>query len=112
MTKRYWIFSLSVLAGAISMFYGCSNKGSIAAARDAFEKKEYYISADNYRKVYSGGSKLSKEEKIESAFKTAECYWLMNDMKNAEGWYKKALKLDPKNPDAQLKLAKCTKSNV
>jgi peptidoglycan-associated lipoprotein len=114
MTNRYCIPALFVLAIALLFCqgWGCSPKGSISAAREAFDKKEYYVSADNYRKVYSSGSKLSKDEKIESAFKTAECYWLMNDMKDAEGWYKKALKLDPKNEEAQLKLAKCLKANA
>ncbi len=111
MNNRYLLISLFVSFSILTFISSCgSKKGSIKAAREAFQKKEYFISGDNYRKVYS--STKVKDEKIESANKAAECYWLMNDMKNAESWYRKALKIDPKNVENQLRLAKTLKNNA
>ncbi|MCF8425809.1 MAG: OmpA family protein [Bacteroidia bacterium] len=110
MNKRYFLLSLLLSVSMMAFISSCgSKKGSIVAARDAFQKKEYFISGDNYRKVYS--STKNKQEKIESANKAAECYWLMNDMKNAENWYRKAIKIDKGNTDNQLRLAKTLKNN-
>ncbi len=78
------------------------------AAREALAKKEYAVAGENYKAVYS--KTKNKDEKNESCFQTAECYYMANDMKNAEGWYKKTVKADPKNVDAQLKLAESIKS--
>jgi len=112
MNKLYYYFSFSILAASAILLFGCgAGKGSITAAREAMQKKEYYIAADNYRKVYSNG-KMKKDEKIEAATKAAECYWLMNDMKSAESWYKKSLKIEPKNSEAQLYLARALKANA
>lgn len=110
MKYRYFLLSFLVSFSLASVISSCKGgKGSITAAREAFLKKEYYISGDNYRKVYSSTKK--KDEKIEAANKAAECYWLMNDMKNAESWYRKAMKVDGKNPENQLRLAKTLKNN-
>ena len=57
------------------------------AAREALAKKEYAVAGENYKAVYS--KTKNKDEKNESCFQTAECYFMANDMKNAEGWYKK-----------------------
>lgn len=84
-------------------------KGSMQAAREAFAKKEYHLAGENYKAVYS--KTRNKDEKSEASFQTAECYRLANDMKNAESWYEKALKVDTKNADAQFRLAQTMKSN-
>lgn len=84
-------------------------KGSIQSARDHYTKMEYALSNKDYQAVYSK-TKI-KEEKKEASFKSAECYRFMNDIKNAESWYRKAIKTDPKNVEAQLRLAQCLKTN-
>lgn len=110
MNNRYLLISSLAIAAMLMLAVACgTKKGSIAAAREAFLKKEYYVSGDNYRKVYS--STKNKEEKTEAANKAAECYWLMNDMKNAESWYRKAIKVDAKNTENQLRLAQTLKNN-
>jgi len=110
MVKNYALFNLTI-AIAITALFACGGpKGSISAARDAYAKKEYFLASENYKKVYSRSKK--KEEKIESSYMTGEALMMMNDPKNAENWYRKALKLDPKNIDAQIKLAKTLKMNA
>ena len=110
MRKSYFL-NLLLLAVTSSVLFlsSCSKKGSLSAAREAYDKKEYFIAGDNYRKVYSSSKK--KDERIEASYKAADCYRLMNDNKNAELWYFKAIKLDPKNADAQLRLAQAKKKN-
>ncbi|OYU94462.1 MAG: hypothetical protein CFE21_15755 [Bacteroidetes bacterium B1(2017)] len=110
MNKRYSLLTLILGISIIGFIASCgAGKGSIENARTAFKKKEFFVSGENYRKVYS--TTKNKDEKIESANKAAECYWLMNDMKNAESWYRKALKVDPKNTENQYRLAKTLKNN-
>jgi len=110
MKNKYFLIPLVVSFALLTLISSCGpGKGSISAAREAFVKKEYFVSGTNYRKVYS--STKNKQERIESANKAAECYWLMNDMKNAESWYRKAIKVDPSNTENQLRLAKTLKNN-
>ena len=110
MRKSYILLTLMIgMTSALLFLSSCSKKGSLSAAREAYEKKEYFVAGDNYRKVYSSSKK--KDDRIEASYKAAECYRLMNDNKNAESWYLKAIKLDPKNSDAQLKLAQAKKKN-
>ncbi|MBC7384454.1 MAG: PD40 domain-containing protein [Bacteroidia bacterium] len=108
MNKKYFILNLILTVFTVTVFFSCS-KSTIQEARLAYEKKEYFVSGDTYRKIYS--KTKAKDEKIESSYKAAECYRLMNDSKNAESWYRKALKIEPSNADAQLKLAKSLKAN-
>jgi peptidoglycan-associated lipoprotein len=96
----------------ISVIYACGGgkpKGSMQAARESVEKKEYAVARENYKAVYS--KTKNKDEKNEACFQTAECYFMANDMKNAESWYLKTVKSDPKNTEAQYKLALTMKSN-
>ncbi|MFN4082597.1 MAG: OmpA family protein [Bacteroidia bacterium] len=110
MFKNY-IFVQIGLAITIAIIYSCGgSKGSISAARDAYAKKEFFVATENYKKVYS--STKSKEEKIEASFMAAESFRQMNDPKNSENWYRKAIKLDPKNAEAQLFLAQALKMNA
>jgi peptidoglycan-associated lipoprotein len=110
MRKSYFLFLFLFAVSSTTLFLSsCSKKGSLSAARDAYDKKEYFVAGDNYRKVYSSSKK--KEERIEASYKAADCYRLMNDNKNSELWYFKAIKLDPKNADAQLRLAQAKKKN-
>lgn len=110
MFKNYLFVTITLAVGLLFVAACGGSKGSISAARDAYAKKEYFIATDNYKKVYS--SSKSKEDKIEASFMAAESYRFMNDPKNAENWYRKAIKLDPKNVDAQLQLARTLKMNA
>jgi peptidoglycan-associated lipoprotein len=109
MKKSNIIFTLIAFVIA-SVILSCSGakKGSMQAAREALGKKEFAVAGENYKAVYS--KTKNKDEKNEACFQTAECYYMANDMKNAEGWYKKTVKADPKNVEAQLKLAETIKA--
>jgi peptidoglycan-associated lipoprotein len=110
MNKTNSIAAASVLIFLSAIFYACGpSKGTMGAAREAFKKMEYYTAGENYKAVYS--KTKNKDEKNEACFQTAECYRLSNDIKNAENWYRKSVKGDPTNADAQLKLALTLKSN-
>jgi len=108
MKKSNIIFSFLAIILASTMLSCGAKKGTMQAAREALAKKEYAVAGENYKAVYS--KTKNKDEKNESCFQTAECYYMANDMKNAEGWYKKTVKADPKNLEAQLKLAESIKS--
>lgn len=110
MTKTYSLAAFLVLLSAAIFMTSCGpSKGSMTAAREAFKKKEYFTAGENYKAVYSKTKK--KEEKNEACFQTAECYRLANDTKNAENWYRKAVKGDPNNAEAQYQLAQMLKNN-
>lgn len=108
MKKSNIIFSFLAVMLVATMLSCGAKKGSMQAAREALAKKEYAVAGENYKAVYS--KTKNKDEKNEACFQTAECYYMANDMKNAEGWYKKTVKADPKNVDAQLKLAETIKA--
>ncbi len=99
----YWTLFISVI-----LFISCSKKGTMQAAREALEKKEFALAGSNYKAVYS--KTKNKDEKNEACFQTAECYFMSNYMKDAEGWYRKTVKADPKNIEAQFKLAESIKN--
>lgn len=108
--KRIYLFLLAGIFAAVMVFQSCKpGKGSMAAAREAFAKKEFFTAGENYKAVYS--KTKNKDEKNEACFKTAECYRLSNDMKNAENWYRKTVKADPKNAEALWRLAQSLKAN-
>ena len=108
-TNPFVFVGLLIFIAAI--FNACGpSKGSMGAAREAFKKKEYFTAGENYKAVYS--KTKVKDEKNEACFQTAECYRLANDMKNAENWYRKAVKGDPTNTEAILKLAQSLKANA
>ncbi|MCU0442936.1 MAG: OmpA family protein [Bacteroidia bacterium] len=110
MTKTNSLAALFVVLSAAIFITSCGpSKGSMTAAREAFKKKEYFTAGENYKAVYSKTKK--KEEKNEACFQTAECYRLANDAKNAENWYRKAVKGDPNNAEAQYQLAQMLKNN-
>jgi peptidoglycan-associated lipoprotein len=109
--SKFVVPVLALLVVAMISSCGSSKKkGSMQAARAALEKKEYSVARENFQGVYSKSKQ--KDEKNEAAFQAAECYYMANDMKSAEGWYKKALNGSPSNAQAQLKLAETIKAQA
>lgn len=101
---------VAIVTLSLTILNSCnSGKGTMAAAREAFKKKEYFTAGENYKAVYS--KTKVKEEKNEACYQTAECYRLANDTKNAENWYRKAVKGDPNNTEAVLRLGQMLKAN-
>ncbi len=77
----------------------------------AFAAGEYYDAIDQFKDAYSKTKKADKNTRTELVFMIAECYRLVNDPKNAETWYKLAVKSSFSRPDAQFWLAESIKKN-
>ncbi|MCU0366358.1 MAG: OmpA family protein, partial [Bacteroidales bacterium] len=73
----------------------------------AFQAGTYYEAIDLFKDVYS--KTRDKQVKAEMVFMVSECYRLVNDPKNAELWYKKAVKSAFPRPEAQYWLAESMK---
>ena len=92
------IFSTSMMA----------QKNFSKDADKAFTNKEYFNAIELYKKAYTKAKK--KEEKALIIFRTAECYRLIGDAKQAEAWYIKAIKANYSDPKAKLYLADAKKT--
>src|SRR5215212_4626081 len=86
-----------------------AQKGSVAAGDAAFSKGDYYDAVPLYKKAFS--KEKNKTKRAEIIFKTAESYRKVNDFKNQEVWYAKAIKGGYKEPIAILYLADAIKFN-
>ncbi len=80
-------------------------------AYDAYNAGEYYDAIDEFKNTYSKTKKSDKESRAEFIFMIAECYRLVNDPRNAETWYKLAVKSSYSRPEAQFWLASTLKKN-
>jgi peptidoglycan-associated lipoprotein len=78
-------------------------------AYSAFESGSYYEAIDLFKDVYS--KTRDKQVKSDMVYMVSECYRQVNDPKNAELWYKKAVKASVPRPEAQYWLADCIKKN-
>ncbi|MCB0430192.1 MAG: OmpA family protein [Flavobacteriales bacterium] len=78
-------------------------------ANDAYDAMKYFEAIDLYKKAYTKAKKPA--QKAEILFKTAECYRMSNDTRQAEVWYDKALKAKYKDHVAQLYYADMKKAN-
>jgi len=78
---------------------------------DAYKAGEYFDAIDEFKNTYSKTKKGDKELRAEYIFMIAECYRLVNDPRNAETWYKLAVKSSFSRPEAQFWLASTLKKN-
>lgn len=76
-------------------------------ADKAFDNKEYFNAIELYKKAFTKAKK--KEDKAFIIFRTAECYRLIGDFKQAEAWYTKTIKANYTDPKATLYLADAKK---
>ncbi|MCX6327171.1 MAG: OmpA family protein [Bacteroidia bacterium] len=80
-------------------------------AYSSFSAGEYFDAIDQFKATYSKTKKTDKNSRTELVFMIAECYRMINDPKNAETWYKLAVKSSYSKPDAQYWLAESLKKN-
>jgi len=80
-------------------------------AYSSFTAGEYFDAIDLFKDAYSKTKKADKNSRTEMVFMIAECYRLTNDPKNAETWYKLAVKSSYSKPEAQYWLAESLKKN-
>ncbi len=96
---------------AVALFFTANvmaQKNFTQDADKAFSNKEYFNSIELYKKAYTKAKK--KDEKALIIFKTAECYRMVGDQKQAEAWYTKAIKANYNSPLATLYLADSKKA--
>ena len=84
-----------------------AQKQKIERAYAAYEAGSYYDAIDFFKDSYS--KTRDKQVKADMVFMVSECYRLINDPKNAELWYKRAVKSSFPRPEAQYWLAESTK---
>jgi peptidoglycan-associated lipoprotein len=88
-----------------------AQKRKAERAYSSFSAGEYFDAIDQFKNTYSKTKKTDKNSRTELVFMIAECYRMINDPKNAETWYKLAVKSSYSNPEAQYWLAESMKKN-
>ena len=86
-----------------------AQKKKVERAYEFFNAGEYFQAIDHFKDTYS--KTKDKAIKADMVFMVAECYRLINDPRNAETWYKKAVKTSYTKPDAQFYFAESLKKN-
>ena len=103
----YYSLSLCFVLFSATAF---AQKNSLASADDAFKARSWFDAIDLYKKAYTdmkGNGK--KNEKARIIFQVAECYRMMDDPKQEEQWYAKAVKAKYDDPKCYLYLADAQK---
>lgn len=103
--RKVFILTLSLLLTTQAF----SQKDVTAKADKAFETGRYFEAIDLYKYAYAKAR--DKEQKAEIVFMTAECYRLIQDNRQSEIWYNKAIKRRYPNPIAILYLADALRAN-
>jgi peptidoglycan-associated lipoprotein len=104
--SKIFLPAVLVLSFSISAF---AQKNYLKDAEYAFNNLEYYSAIELYKKAYT--KEKDKAVKSEMVFKIAECYRHVNDLKQAETWYQKAIKAKYADPMVVLLLADMMKEN-
>jgi peptidoglycan-associated lipoprotein len=107
--KRFLLLTIILVCAAIPEV--SAQKRKAEKAYDSYNAGEYFDAIDKFKDAYSKTKKADKNTKAELVFMIAECYRLVNDPKNAETWYKLAVKSSYSKPDAQFWLAESMKKN-
>jgi peptidoglycan-associated lipoprotein len=102
----FFIFLIFVTSPEVN-----AQKHKSERAYTAFSAGEYFDAIDLFKDAYSKTSKGDKSSRTELVFMIAECYRLTNDPKNAETWYKLAVKSSYSKPEAQFWLAESLKKD-
>eukprot|EP00657_Telonema_sp_P-1_P000836 TRINITY_DN1165_c0_g1_i1.p1 TRINITY_DN1165_c0_g1~~TRINITY_DN1165_c0_g1_i1.p1 ORF type:complete len:166 (-),score=10.71 TRINITY_DN1165_c0_g1_i1:29-526(-) len=99
---------VAIIAGLFSINVSAQTD-HLAIANLAYDGQEYYKAITLLKKAYS--KEKDKANKAEIIYKTAECYRFVNDLKQAETWYRKALKIKYPENKIQLYYADALKAN-
>jgi peptidoglycan-associated lipoprotein len=86
-----------------------AQKRKAERAYSFYNAGEYFQAIDHFKDAYS--KTKDKAVKADMVYMVAECYRLVNDPKNAEIWYKKAVKTSYSKPEAQFWFAESLKKN-
>ncbi len=77
----------------------------------AFEAGEYFDAIDLFKDAYSRTGRSDQAARTDLVFMIAECYRITNDPRNAETWYRLAVRSTYSRPEALLKYAETLKKN-
>jgi peptidoglycan-associated lipoprotein len=102
--RQVLMFGLALLLS----FEASAQGGKTRKADEAYNNFLYTDAIELYKKALTKID--NKAQKAEVLFRIAESYRKINDLKNAEGFYAKAVKAKYPDPKAQLYLADCKKA--
>ena len=102
------LFLLIILLSVIALPDVTAQKRKSERAYASFNAGEYFDAIDLFKDAYSKTKKSDKNTRTELVFMIAECYRLTNDPKNAETWYKLAVKSSYSKPEAQYLACRIT----
>ncbi len=108
MKRLIFFFILLIIAGMQDL---PAQKRKSERAYASYKAGEYYDAIDQFKDAYSKSKKADKATRTELGFMVAECYRLTNDPKNAETWYRLAVKSSFSKPEAQYWLAESLKKD-
>jgi len=86
-----------------------AQKRKTEKAYETFAAGEYYKAIDEFKSANSKTKNSDKNARAELAFMIAECYRRVNDPRNAETWYRQAIRSSTSKPEAQYLLAESMK---
>lgn len=86
-----------------------AQKKKTERAYEYFNSGEYFQAIDYFKNAYS--KTKDKAVKADMVYMVAECYRKINDPRNAEIWYKKAVRTAYSKPEAQYYYAESLKKN-
>lgn len=107
--KRLFLFFILLIL--VTSYEASAQRRKSERAYTSFTAGEYYDAIDLFKDAYSKTKKADKNQRTELVFMIAECYRLTNDPKNAETWYKLAVKSSFSRTEAQFWLAESMKKN-
>jgi peptidoglycan-associated lipoprotein len=107
--RRFIILILLVAVVGFQDSYAQKRKSE--RAYSSFKAGEYYDAIDLFKDSYSKARKADKATRTELGYMIAECYRLTNDPRNAETWYRLAVRSTVSKPDSQYWLAESLKKN-
>ena len=111
-TKKKQIMKIVKLFTVAALFLACGSTTVSAQNKEAdkmYNSNQYFNAIELYKKAAT--KEKNKTKKAEMTFKTADCYRLVNDPKQAEVWFAKAIKAKYPDPIATLYLADAKKIN-
>lgn len=101
---------LAILLFSVFIFQDSqAQKKKADRAYAAFNAGEYYEAIDQFKDAYSKSKKADKSFRTELGYMVAESYRLTNDPRNAETWYRLAVRSATSKPEAQYWLAESLK---
>lgn len=105
-------YFLLILLGIFLSLDLLGQRNPARLADQAFERKQYSIAADRYRKAYNK-VRRDQDERNRISYRMAECYRLTGNYRRAEATYRRVLRSDlvERYPEILLRYAELLKRN-